>query len=102
MVDISDESSFRGGCFCDVYFCPGGQIARCSEVSALLVFCRSLGGLTGFLTAVQNEKEWIISNTAETNSTNLSFSSCGSRFALSAKGMERGEEGRREKGEEDS
>lgn len=39
--------------------------------------------MTGLLTAAQNKTEWIISNTAKSNSTNLSFSSLGSRFALS-------------------
>lgn len=39
--------------------------------------------MTGLLTAAQNKTEWIISNTAKSNSTNLSFSSLGSRFTLS-------------------
>lgn len=57
-------------------------------------------GLTGLLTAAQNKTEWIISNTAKSNSTNLSFPSLGSHFALmeerkeSKKGGEGREEGR--------
>lgn len=47
--------------------------------------------MTGLLTAAQNKTEWIISNTAKSNSTNLSFSSLGSRFALS-EGKEREQE----------
>lgn len=40
-------------------------------------------GLTGFTRRRGAKTEWIISNTAGSNSTNLSFSSLGSRFALS-------------------
>lgn len=40
-------------------------------------------GLTGFTRRRGTKTEWIISNTAGSNSTNLSFSSLGSRFALS-------------------
>lgn len=56
VFDISDEVVFGGGCFCDLYFCPGVQIAHRSEVLALLGCRRSLGGSPGFLTAAQNEK----------------------------------------------
>lgn len=72
MFDNSEECVFRGGCFCDVYFCPG--VRGVGPVGAI-------GGLMG--SSLQQEEEWIISNTAETNSTNLSFSSLGSRFTLS-------------------
>lgn len=70
-------------CFCDVYFLPRG--AR-SPQAWWYWLCKSsiaaTKGLTGLLTAAQNKTEWIISNTAKSNSTNLSFPSLGSHFAL--------------------
>lgn len=86
-------------------FAQGGRQPAAQKYQLCYSSIETLAGLTGFLTAVQNEKEWIISNTAETNSTNLSFSSHGSRFALSEEGVEGEEEGsreRREKVDEDS
>lgn len=48
---------------------------------------------------VQNKTEWIISNTAKSNSTNLSFPSPGSHFALAEEEKRVGREGRTRGGE---
>lgn len=61
----------------------GGQIPPGLELLALQPPIEGGRGLTGFTRRRGAKTEWIISNTAGSNSTNLSFSSLGSRFALS-------------------
>lgn len=62
---------------------PGGQAAPGLGVLALQPPIEASQGLTGCTRWRRAKTEWIISNTAGSNSTNLSFSSLGSRFALS-------------------
>lgn len=61
----------------------GGQTPPGLGVLALQPPIEARQGLTGFTRRRRAKTEWIISNTAGSNSTNLSFSSLGSRFALS-------------------
>ena len=79
MFDIAVDAPLEKKPFV-MYILPGGQMSPGLEV--LLVFYSSRAGLTGLSTVLQNKTEWIISNTAKSNSTNLSFPSHGSHFAL--------------------
>lgn len=62
---------------------PGGQAAPGLGVLARQPPIEASQGLTGCTRRRRAKTEWIISNTAGSDSTNLSFSSLGSRFALS-------------------